>query len=97
MCYCMTFPDTVEEFMEDYKVTDTEHVYSNGTEFVPIYRMKQWFQHEPQIVRCKDCKHYVDVNSRDPAINARYNYCTHQHCIYPKRDDFCSYGERKDT
>ena len=41
----MTFPDTVEEFMEWYKVTDTEQVYSNGTEYVPIFRMKQWFEH----------------------------------------------------
>lgn len=31
--------------MEQYKITDTEHVYSNGTEFVPIFRMKQWFGH----------------------------------------------------
>ena len=30
--------------MEQYKMTDTEHVYSNGTEYVPIYRMKQWFE-----------------------------------------------------
>ena len=41
----MTFPAFVEEFMEQYKMTDTEHVYSNGTEYVPIYRMKQWFEH----------------------------------------------------
>ena len=62
----MTFPASVEEFMEQYKMTDTEHVYSNGTEYVPIYRMKQWFEHcrnqqRPTIdavpvVRCKDCK-----------------------------------------
>ena len=43
---CMHFPDTVEEFMEQYKMTDTEQVYSNGTEYVPIFRMKQWFEHE---------------------------------------------------
>ena len=41
----MTFPASMEEFMEQYKMTDTEHVYSNGTEYVPIYRMKQWFEH----------------------------------------------------
>ena len=41
----MTFPASVEEFMEQYKMTDTDHVYSNGTEYVPIYRMKQWFEH----------------------------------------------------
>ena len=41
----MVFPATVEEFMEQYKVTDTEQVYTNGIEFVPIFRMKQWFEH----------------------------------------------------
>jgi len=42
----MYFPDTVDEFMELYKMTDTKEVYSNGTEYVPIFRMKQWFEHE---------------------------------------------------
>lgn len=41
----MQFPKTVEEFMEKYKVVDTEHVYTNGTELVPIFRMEQWFEH----------------------------------------------------
>lgn len=96
----MTFPATVEEFMEQYKMTDTEHVYSNGTEYVPIYRMKQWFEHchnqqlptidAVPVVRCQECKHC------DPE-----NY----HCDHPmgtaaplrrKPDDFCSYGERKE-
>ena len=66
----MTFPASVEEFMEQYKMTDTEHVYSNGTEYVPIYRMKQWFEHcrnqqRPTIdavpvVRCRECKYWGD-------------------------------------
>lgn len=96
----MAFPATVEEFMEQYKMTDTEHVYSNGTEYIPIYRMKQWFEHcrhqqfpaadVAPVVRCKDCKHC------DPE-----NY----HCDHPmgtaaplrrKPDDFCSYGEQKE-
>lgn len=41
----MTFPKTVEEFMDQYKIVDTEKIYSNGIEFVPIFRMKQWFEH----------------------------------------------------
>lgn len=40
----MTFPKTVEEFMEAYKIVDTEEVYTNGAELVPIFRMKQWFE-----------------------------------------------------
>ena len=47
MSNCMEFPDTVEEFMEQYKIVDTEHIYSNGTEYVPVFRMKQWFEHLP--------------------------------------------------
>ena len=40
------FPDTVEEFMNAYKVVDTEGIYmSKGAELVPIFRMKQWFEH----------------------------------------------------
>ena len=95
----MAFPASVEEFMEQYKMTDTEHVYSNGTEYVPIYRMKQWFEHcrnqqrptidAVEVVRCWDCNHCDPEN---------------HHCDHPmstaaplsrKPDDFCSYGDRK--
>ena len=88
----MTFHDSVEEFMEQYKMTDTEHVYSNGTEYVPIYRMKQWFEHfrnqkRPTIdavpvVRCKDCKHRFKDSW----------------CEYADDDDnfYCARGERKE-
>ena len=48
MADMMTFPDTVEEFMEQYKITDTEQIYTNGTELVPIFRMRQWFDHKPE-------------------------------------------------
>ena len=45
MADMMQFPNTVEEFMEQYKIIDTEQVYTNGAELVPIFRMKQWFDH----------------------------------------------------
>jgi len=41
----MQFPNTVNEFMEEYKIVDTEQVYTNGAELVPVFRMKQWFDH----------------------------------------------------
>lgn len=48
MSDCMTFPDTVEEFMEQYKVVDTDGIYmSKGAELVPTFRMRQWFEHLP--------------------------------------------------
>lgn len=33
---------SLDEFMEYYKVVDTENIYSIGIEFVPIFRVKQW-------------------------------------------------------
>lgn len=45
MADMMMFPDTVEEFMKQHKITDTEEIYTNGAELVPIFRMKQWFDH----------------------------------------------------
>ena len=58
----MTFPETVEEFMEQYKVVDTDHVYTNGTEFVPIYRMKQWLGH----IRLTDVPNWIPCSERLP-------------------------------
>lgn len=45
MADVMTFPKSVDEFMEQYKIIDSDHVYTNGAEFVPVFRMRQWFEH----------------------------------------------------
>lgn len=48
----MTFPYSVEEFMERYKIVDTDGIYmSKGAELVPIFRMRQWFEHLPSAQR----------------------------------------------
>lgn len=93
MAEAMPFPDSVEEFMESYKVVDTEHIYTNGTEFVPIFRMKQWFEHEPEIIRCKDCKWsdwYTAVDGK------RYCYCMETGNGGRTENDFCSRAERRE-
>ena len=43
---CMTFPATFEEFAEEYKIVDSKEVYTNGTELIPIFRVKQWLEHK---------------------------------------------------
>ena len=51
----MQFPETVEEFMQQYKITDIQQVYTNGTELVPIFRMKQWFEaHKRRWIPCSE-------------------------------------------
>lgn len=72
----MDFPKTVEEFMDQYKMVDTEEIYSNGTEYVPIFRMKQWFEHERTsnahpTHECVEPTHEcVELISREAALDA---------------------------
>lgn len=40
-----TLTKSLEDFMESYKMIDVEQIYSNGTEFVPIFRVKQWLEY----------------------------------------------------
>ena len=92
----MTFPETWEEFEKAWGITDTEHVYTNGAELIPSFRVKQWLNHigykdtkeqATEIVRCKDCKHWDNI----------YNgYCYRLNALGMKPDDFCSLGERKE-
>lgn len=67
MADAMMFPDTVEEFMESYKMVDDDHVYSNGIEYVPIFRMEQWFEHE----KTKN-NGWISVNERLPEKDGAY-------------------------
>ena len=46
MADCMTFPETFEEFAEEYKIVDHEEVYTNGVELIPIFRVQQWLEHQ---------------------------------------------------
>lgn len=55
----MQFPDSVDEFMEKYKIIDTEQVYTNGAELVPIFRMRQWFERKPE-------QRWIPVTERCP-------------------------------
>ena len=86
----MTFPASVEEFMEQYKITDTEHVYSNGTEFVPIYRMKQWFEHI-NYNGCSDVRHgrWVDGHCSECGADATFTTWTEPVYDYDWEENLC--------
>ena len=45
---------------------------------------------QPEIVRCKDCKHYEEINQPYPQMFCR------RHQLDTLEDDYCSYGERGD-
>ena len=49
------------------------------------------------VVRCKDCKYYVDQYcTRDIKCRTNMFYMCATNMFYMCADDFCSYGERKD-
>ena len=69
----MTFPATVEEFMEQYKIVDDEKVYTNGADLIPIFRMMQWFEHVS--ATDKNVGTNDDCISRKQAIEAMCTAC----------------------
>lgn len=42
------FPDTFEEFVEQYKIVDTKNVYTNGADLIPVFRVERWLHHETE-------------------------------------------------
>jgi hypothetical protein len=41
----MEFPETFEKFAEEYGFKDDKEVYTNGSDLIPIFRVKQWLEH----------------------------------------------------
>lgn len=84
----MTFPKTIDEFMERYKITDTEHVYTNGAELIPIFRMKQWFEH----VDAEPVRHGRWLYYNDKGVGT-CSECGNwlEFCFAGKPDKFCSF------
>lgn len=42
----MQFPSTLDEFIKEYSFTDNKEVYTNGSELIPVFRIKQWENHK---------------------------------------------------
>ena len=44
----MQFPDTFEEFIKSYSFVDDKEIYTNGSELIPTFRLKQWIEHKKE-------------------------------------------------
>lgn len=65
----MDFPNTFDEFANEYGFKDKDEVYTNGSELIQVFRVKQWLEH---ISTTKDYLG-VDAISRQ-AINGYIDY-----------------------
>ena len=102
MADAMIVPASFDEFAESYKIVDSKEVYTNGTELIPIFRVKQWLEHQPtadvvEVVRCKDCKYSEVADNERPYKIYCFQPKPIQQIVQTEENRFCSYGERKDA
>lgn len=74
----MNFPETFDEFAESYKIVDDKEVYTNGTELIPIFRVRQWLMRPPtktkSEVEAEAIKEFAE-RLKDKLINTPFSVC----------------------
>lgn len=45
----MVFPETFEGFAKEYGFKDDKEVYTNGSDLIPIFRVKQWLEQDNKL------------------------------------------------
>lgn len=45
----MEFSATFEDFAKEYGFKDNKEVYTNGSDLIPIFRVKQWLEHDNKL------------------------------------------------
>ena len=63
MADCMMFPKDWHDFIKDCSFIDSEHVYTNGSELIQVFRVTQLIEHllkEQDVEKkcCRDCEYY---------------------------------------
>ena len=57
-------------------------------------------KHSAEVVRCKDCVYYEELNNNENYCDAIYrDLCGDDEgvCFEPPQDHFCAYGKRRET
>lgn len=47
----MQFPETFEKFAKEYGFKDDKEYYTNGSDLIQVYRVKQWIEHDNELRR----------------------------------------------
>ena len=56
----MAFPNTMKEFIESFSFKDSEEVYTNGAELIPVFRVEQGFEHYAKEIRAKAIDEFAE-------------------------------------
>jgi hypothetical protein len=60
MADMMIFPKTIQEFIKEYSFKDTEEIYTNGSELIPVFRMEQAHAYYCQEIRNKAIDEFAE-------------------------------------
>ena len=81
---CMSFPDNIMDFIDDYSFEDSEHVYTNGSKLIQSFRVKQAVEHyfreqEPVKPELRMSKHgfrqWIVCGNCYGKMRGLYDYC----------------------
>ena len=73
MAETMMFPATFDEFAEQYGFKDKQEVYTNGSELIQVFRVRQWLDHIGATETNDGCKsEWISVEERLPDGNGRF-------------------------
>lgn len=66
----MEFPETFEKFAEQYGFKDDKEVYTNGSDLIQIFRVRQWLEHDNklrtiEIDTAYECGKYAKVEANE--------------------------------
>ena len=56
----MEFPKTMREFIDNHSFKDSEEIYTNGAELVPVFRVEQALEHYEKEIRNKAIDDFAD-------------------------------------
>lgn len=87
----MKFPEIFEEFAKEYGFKDDKEVYTNGSDLIPIFRVKQWLEHDnlktghwikysiprcgEQHYKCTSCGYYINFGQWGELYTKEFKYC----------------------
>lgn len=83
----------IENHMRVHGIGEYPHIKIAEALLLAIAALKR-----PQVVRCKDCKHYEETTGKDSGKPCGYGKCVNRMTMLMAivyDEDFCSYGERR--
>ena len=61
----MEFPETFEKFAKEYGFKDDKEVYTNGSDLISIFRVKQWLEHINKPTQMIDKSNFDEKQYKD--------------------------------